>query len=350
MAEKTYRPFQKTEKEFTLVHNFLFDHIMPNVKPNAWKVLCLILRKTRGWNKLADQISFSQILKGTGISSHETVSNALKQLIEEKYIIAIKSEDQWEATTYALNENYSATISVAEDNPPTTKIVAGSTTKIVAGSTTKIVDTKETERKGNTRGADALPPPSDDDFSDLFQKREERIPDGGKTQRLTEADKNRLLVQGVFPNSPPLTDEIYQALQVVEDVWIRRISREMQIAIVFYFLAVRKTDPNLQVPCDRTTQGKWASGIKDHLDNYDLEDLKKLYSMAIRHATEQGWEIYSPHSLTSALAKVVASNAHHANGVSKKGVKGYESDPQYQFFAEIERKEREERDNGRSKA
>lgn len=128
----TIFPFADPGRKYTMMDNYLFDYIMPLVKPNAWKILCLIIRKTRGWHKTSDQISFSQIKAGTGISSDETVNNALKQLIGQGYILADKG-GQWDATVYAINTNFS-----------TTKIEVEPTTEIEVEPTTKIVDTKET--------------------------------------------------------------------------------------------------------------------------------------------------------------------------------------------------------------
>jgi hypothetical protein len=135
-------PFADPDVKYTMMDNFLFDHIMPLVKPNAWKILCLIIRKTRGWHKTSDQISFSQIKAGTGISSDETVNNALKQLVGNGYILT-KKGGQWDATAYAINTNYSTTI-IEVEGEPTTEIEAEPTTEIEVASTTKIVDTKET--------------------------------------------------------------------------------------------------------------------------------------------------------------------------------------------------------------
>ena len=324
MATKIYEPFKKSEKEFTLVNNFLFDHIMPNVKPNAWKVLCLILRKTRGWNKLADRISFSQIKQGTGISSDGTVSNALKELIQEGYITALKSDEQWVATTYALNEDYSATISVAKGGP---------TTKIEVDSTTKIEDTKEKEIQERNRGGEPpVAPPTDENFTDLFpEKSPER---GGKrngASQLSEAERAHLQTFGLLPSAQSPSSEAHKTQQIIEEVWIKHISHDLKMALVEFTVAMWAGGSEIQIPRDKTTQGKWASGGKDHLDNYSLADLKRLYPLAIQHARDRGWDIYSPHSLTTALAKVVHS--HSEQTTSKVD---YREDPQYQFFAEQE--------------
>jgi phage replication O-like protein O len=150
----TIFPFADPNSKYTMMDNFLFDCIMPLVKPNAWKILCLIIRKTRGWHKTSDQISFSQIKAGTGISSDETVNNALKQLVKKGYILA-KKGGQWDATVYAINTKFSTTkIEVEEDI--TTEIEVGPTTEIEVGPTTKIEDTKETSlNKGNKKASSA---------------------------------------------------------------------------------------------------------------------------------------------------------------------------------------------------
>jgi phage replication O-like protein O len=144
MREKivTVFPFADPDIKYTMMDNYLFDHIMPVVKPNAWKILCLIIRKTKGWHKISDQISFSQIKAGTGISSDETVSNALKQLVSKRYIMA-KKGGQWDATEYEINANFSTTI-IEVERETTTEIEVAPTTEIVVAPTTIIEDTKET--------------------------------------------------------------------------------------------------------------------------------------------------------------------------------------------------------------
>jgi phage replication O-like protein O len=129
------RPFADPNSKYTMFDNYLLDRIMPEIKPNAWKILCLIIRKTRGWHKESDRISFSQIKRGTGISSDETISNALKQLSAKQYIL-IEHNEKWQATKYKINTSF------------TTKIEVEPTTKIEVEPTTKIEDTKERERKG----------------------------------------------------------------------------------------------------------------------------------------------------------------------------------------------------------
>jgi hypothetical protein len=147
------KPFKEADK-FTMMHNYLFDVVMPRIKPNAWKVLCCIVRHTVGWldrygnRKLNDQLSYSQLRAKTGIASDQTLNVALTQLVKENLILRT-SGDQWDATSYGLNWDYEAspTEIVEVESLPTTEIVVGPTTETVAASTTEIVDTKESPKE-----------------------------------------------------------------------------------------------------------------------------------------------------------------------------------------------------------
>lgn len=90
--KKKIKPF--TDPGFTMVNNHIFDYIMPRLRPNAWKVLCVAIRQTLGWEdkttengrKEEDEISYSQFLEKTGIGSKTTLSEAIKECLGEKYL------------------------------------------------------------------------------------------------------------------------------------------------------------------------------------------------------------------------------------------------------------------------
>lgn len=103
--QNTIRPFAQQGK-YTTIHNFVFDHIMPNVSPAEWKILCFIIRKTVGWHKEEDKLSLSQIKDGTGIKSRTTISKVISKLEEAKYIIVYRPDDQETPNTYSLNYDY----------------------------------------------------------------------------------------------------------------------------------------------------------------------------------------------------------------------------------------------------
>lgn len=96
--------------------NYIIDLVMPKVSPNEWKCLCLIIRKTIGWHKEHDELSFSQIKKGTGIKSNTTVADALKELEKAGYITVDRFvDDQWKSNIYALNLDFE--LEVESGNP-----------------------------------------------------------------------------------------------------------------------------------------------------------------------------------------------------------------------------------------
>ena len=73
------KPFAE-QGNYIAMHRVLFDDVMPLLSPGAWKVLCFLVRKTIGWHKEFDVISYSQIQVGTGIKSRSAVSGALHEL------------------------------------------------------------------------------------------------------------------------------------------------------------------------------------------------------------------------------------------------------------------------------
>ena len=79
------------------VPNSLVDEYLPQLNGNDLKVLLVIIRKTKGWNKEYDGISISQFQKFTGIKDERTIKKSLKKLINLKLIEKIE-----QAGTYSL--------------------------------------------------------------------------------------------------------------------------------------------------------------------------------------------------------------------------------------------------------
>ena len=90
---KTYKPFDDQHRNFTLIHNSLFDEVMPSLSANAWKVLCVIIRQTIGWNKWEDEISYSQLLEKSGIKSNTTIKKSAEELKSKGLVIITKQQD-----------------------------------------------------------------------------------------------------------------------------------------------------------------------------------------------------------------------------------------------------------------
>ncbi|TXH54717.1 MAG: hypothetical protein E6Q97_10265 [Desulfurellales bacterium] len=141
MTVEQIKPFAQPDRDYTRLHNVLFDVVMPTMKPNAWKMLCFILRKTNGWNKTEAQLSYNQLRAGTGIQSDATLSATIKELADARYIIV--TPIQWQSSLYELNYQYIVTTSqpTTKDEPaqPTSKTVPTTETK----DTTEIEGTSE---------------------------------------------------------------------------------------------------------------------------------------------------------------------------------------------------------------
>lgn len=111
MTTRTIKPFASAGN-WTQVHNYCFDHIMPSISANAWKVLTLIIRQTRGYDRQqTDGLSQRQMLERTGIKSFTTLRRALDELTA--YVIEYPGDESTPAT-YQLNRDFSATETVAQ--------------------------------------------------------------------------------------------------------------------------------------------------------------------------------------------------------------------------------------------
>ncbi len=108
MTTQDRRPFDPRTTVFT---NLVLDEIMPVLSPNAWKVLCLALRKTAGWRdantesgrKESDVISVSQFMMGTGIKGKHTAEDAIADCLKKGYLTRTPVGQSFE---YRLNVAY----------------------------------------------------------------------------------------------------------------------------------------------------------------------------------------------------------------------------------------------------
>ena len=99
--------------------NAFVDEMLAQVSGNACKVYLLIVRKTRGWQKEKDYISYSQIQKITGISS-ATVSKAIDEL-SELGLIKVKTGNEKSANQYSLNDSFCTLKNKVGTEKPTLK-------------------------------------------------------------------------------------------------------------------------------------------------------------------------------------------------------------------------------------
>jgi hypothetical protein len=285
--------FQDPSKEFMLVSNSLIDDLMPILPATAFKIICLIYRKTKGWNKDTDKISFSQIMKGTGIKSTATVAKHLDILVNEGCIIRERMISTWEANNYSLNLEFDSS---------TLKNEVGSTLKNEVGSTLKNEDTKDIVKKQETH----MPQSGENDFSDLFgnQSSSDTKPQNGKP-KLTEAEKAHLQTFGVLPDQA--APEAYAIRQEINTAGWHIHSPDVEMAIAYFVLAVRSCRPEFALPNDTSTRKLWYKEVAGHLQNYSLDRLQSLYKKAIIKMEDAELSFWQPGSLTKWALPEVAN-------------------------------------------
>jgi phage replication O-like protein O len=190
--KQSIKPFAD-QGHYTEAHNLLFDYIMPRISANAFKVLCLILRRTKGWGKASDAISYAQIKDGTGIKSDATISRAIGELLEMNCILNKANPTQRVTSRYALNRGYTIPTSelysdtfttsknevvAPEKSPATSKNEVTTTSKnevvVESGTTSKNEDTKENKTSTNQSNSTVSavqqqPPKTDLKFSEELQ-------------------------------------------------------------------------------------------------------------------------------------------------------------------------------------
>lgn len=92
------------EDGYTPVANDIMEALAGiRISGEEWQCLCVILRKTYGWNKPTDSISLSQFVELTGIKK-SNICRALNRLLSKKITTVIKKDNG--CTEYALQKDY----------------------------------------------------------------------------------------------------------------------------------------------------------------------------------------------------------------------------------------------------
>lgn len=106
----------KRQGFYTVFDNVLLDHVMSSLKATSWAVFCLIMRKTIGWQKESDEVSYSQIKAGTGIKSEATIRSAITELSERGLILIQTTEGK--TNFYILNREFTIDIPDGRSETP----------------------------------------------------------------------------------------------------------------------------------------------------------------------------------------------------------------------------------------
>lgn len=100
---------------WTPIHNLILDEIMPRVSGNTYKVLSLVIRRTKGYHQRSAPLSYADIQEGTGIKSEATINKALDLLAGTELfgsaLILVKHGESagvasHKANRYALNRKF----------------------------------------------------------------------------------------------------------------------------------------------------------------------------------------------------------------------------------------------------
>jgi len=153
----TIKPFARPG--FTMFNNYILDHIMPDLSASSWKVLCVAIRQTIGWQdeeaesgrREMEVISYSRFRQMTGIGSDQTVARAIKECVDKGYMLRTPGEGQ--EISYGLNMDYEIEVDTtateiieAGNESPSTETVEGASdtstesVEVVEGTSTEIVE------------------------------------------------------------------------------------------------------------------------------------------------------------------------------------------------------------------
>lgn len=157
----TLRPFEAPT--FTQISNYALDHIMPSLSGNQWKILCVIIRATWGWEdresptgrREEDVLSYSQLQERSGIKGNITIKRSLDVLLEQDYITRRAGAPSKHGLllspfAYRLNTDFEVEIMGAEIDPiESTGLETNPTRgqKLTPSDTLMGSETEETERK-----------------------------------------------------------------------------------------------------------------------------------------------------------------------------------------------------------
>ena len=143
----------------TQVPNAFIETVLKDLGGAAVKVFLCICRKTIGWHKLTDRVSYSQLVELTGLS-RRTVGVGLKNLLEAGQIKAVKEAGR--TTLYEINFQHQG------KNCPSTRAKSSLDQGNNYPSTrAKITLTKETSKKTSKKQCV---------YSDVFQRFWEKYP------------------------------------------------------------------------------------------------------------------------------------------------------------------------------
>ncbi len=216
--------------------NQLVDEYLAELNGNELKILLVIIRKTKGWNKEFDGISISQFQKFTGIKDERTVRKAIKKLINLGLIEKVDNAGKFSLyclTPPATNDGGQKMVGVATNagTPPATN--AG--TPPATNAPHKYTLPKDTNTKKNIN----------------------------KKEPVKEENKTKTSTKKTNVKNSQLVEEKKEAIQKLMDL-IRDFYKEK----------------NLSLTGNKVF--KYQKSLFDLLKNYSLEDIEEVIKFGMK--------------------------------------------------------------------
>lgn len=185
------------------IPNAFVDEALDKVSGNACKIYLLIVRKTRGWNKEADRISFAQIREATGIGSNTTVDNAINELIKFN-LIKVISGNQKSSNQYRLNDDFSITKTVKA----VTETVKDNDKKTITETVTPITENVKAFTETVTE-----PFTETVNTENKYKTTREKTSEKRSHDFSNQIPKNQNSQNQILENQKPTVDEVFEFLK-----------------------------------------------------------------------------------------------------------------------------------------
>lgn len=244
------KPFSD-QGHYTGVHNIIFDYVMPRVSHTAFKVLCFIIRKTKGHGKKCDEIPYTAFFEGTGISSPTTINKAIKELEDEKIILKKSRDVRFGSVKYALNRSYEIPLSAVEESPensPAERVIneSGITENVAMEPATENVipengvgewDSRKCSDTATENGASIKTKKDISPFTNVQGERADEISDSQKVEKKSPK-------KDAIPNDHPVRLALVAACQIDTDSPLTSRGTFIQVAEATKAIIAAGTPPD----------------------------------------------------------------------------------------------------------
>lgn len=295
----------KKEEKYAVISN----EILTN-KDLSWEargIMAYLLSKPDGWQ------CRNYDLVNQGPSGKHIIQRVINELQEAGYIHRYQVSDghkiEWITEIYEtpeLNTTFRNPDFPQAEEPSGGNSAGRKSGDIVSTDPNKYLPTENTE-KSMAKNAES-------DFSDLFPDTSEQPATPPSPKPLDENGKAHLLALGVLPDDKP-DPEVYAIRQELQAAGWEIHSTDVELAIVFFVLAVRSQHPGFKIPNDTGSRKHWYQSVNAHLANYKLSELQDLYKRAIIKMVEKKLSYWVPGSLTNWALPEIANETRSTQDI-----------------------------------